>query len=82
MHSTGYIPGLKGRLNPILDTSSRNYMYADNIAIDGGKVQPATFAINQPIELEDAEGTVVYATIKYIAARVALVQFTRRPLAA
>lgn len=82
MHSTGHIPGLKGRLNPILDTSSRNYIYADNIAIDGGKAQPATFAINQPVELEDADGTVVYATIKYIAGNVSLVQFTRRSLVA
>lgn len=79
IHSTGYIPDLKGLLNPILDTSGRTCLYADNIAIDGGKPQPATFAINQPIELEDADGTVIYATIKHIAARVALVQFTRRP---
>lgn len=79
MHSTGYIPGLKGRLNPILDTSARTYLYADNIAIDGGKLQPATFSINKTIELEDADGTVVYATVKHIAARTALIQFTRRP---
>lgn len=78
MNSTGYIPGLKGRLNPILDTSGRTYLYADNIAIDGGKGQPARFVVNKPMELEDAEGTVVYATVKHIAARVSLVQFTRR----
>lgn len=78
MHGTGHIPGLKGRINPILDTSKRTYLYADNIAIDGGKDQPATFSINEPIELEDADGTVVYATVKHIAARLALVQFTRR----
>lgn len=79
MHSTGYIPGLKGRLNPISDTADRKYLYADNIAIDGGKRQPATFAINDTIELEDADGTVVYATVKHIAGRTSLVQFTRRP---
>lgn len=77
IHSTGCIPGLSGRLNPILDTSHRMYMYADNIAIDGGKPQPANFAINEPVELEDAQGKVVYATIKHIAARTALIQFTR-----
>ena len=79
MHTSGHIPGLKGRLNPILDTSQRTYLYADNIAIDGGKAQPATFVVNEPIELEDADGTVFYATVKHIAARVALLQFTRRP---
>ena len=78
MHSTGYIPGLNGRLNPILDTSGRTYLYADNMAIDGGKAQPTTFVVNKAIELEDAAGTVVYATVKHIAAQVALLQFTRR----
>lgn len=78
MHSSGYIPGLKGRLNPIRDTSNRTYLYADNVAIDGGKPQPAKFSINQAIELEDADGSVVYATVKHIISRVALVQFTRR----
>lgn len=39
-HSTGYIPGLVGRLNPILDTHNRMYLYADNIAIRGGEQQP------------------------------------------
>jgi len=78
MHSTGYIPGLKGRLNPISDTGNRTYLYADNIAINGGKPQPVSFKINSPIELEDADGTVVYAVIKHIAGRVSLLQFTRR----
>lgn len=79
VHSTGYIPGLKGRLNPIRDTLARTYLYADNIAIDGGKSQPVSFAINEPLELEDADGSVVYATVKHIAAQASLIQFTRRP---
>lgn len=49
-HSTCHIPGLEGRLNPILDTGFRKYLYADNIAIDGGKQQPAHFEIDSPIE--------------------------------
>ena len=80
IHSSGYIPGLKGRLNPILDTSKRTYLYANNIAINGGEAQPTKFSINNPIELEDANGVVVYATVKHITARVALIQFIRRPL--
>jgi len=78
IHSTGNIPGLSGRLNPILDTSNRTYLYANNIAIDGGKTQPATFKINVPIELEDANGTTVYATVKHMAGRVTLLQYSRR----
>ena len=78
IHSNGYIPGLNGRLNPILDANNRTYLYADNIAINGGKDQPATFGINEPIELEDANGTIVFATVKHIDGRVALLQYTRR----
>lgn len=77
IESTGYIPGLKGRLNPILDTSSRTYLYADNIAIAGGVAQPATFKVNEPLELEDADGVIVFMTVKHIASRVSLIQFTR-----
>lgn len=82
VHSSGYIPGLNGRLNPILDTSHRTYLYADNIAINGGVSQPATFQVNVPIELEDANGVIVFATVKHIANRVSLLQFTRRPVGA
>ncbi|MFA5942193.1 MAG: hypothetical protein WC798_00760 [Candidatus Paceibacterota bacterium] len=56
---TGYIPGLDGRLNPILDTSNRTYLYADNIAINGGTNQPATFEIGKPITLEDRNGVIM-----------------------
>jgi hypothetical protein len=79
IRGTGYIPGLKGRLNPILDSINKTYLYADNIAIDGGKGQPATFKVNVPIELEDADGRVVYATVKHIAGNISLLQYTRKP---
>lgn len=79
VRGTGYIPGLEGRLNPILDSSNRTYLYADNIAIDGGKGQPVGFNVNVPFELEDADGTVVYAAVKYIAADISLIQYTRKP---
>lgn len=78
IHSTGHIPGLAGRLNPILDATGRTYLYADNIAVDGGKPQPATFAVGVPIELEDANGNIVFAVVKHIQGRVALLQYTRR----
>jgi hypothetical protein len=74
-HSTGYIPGLEGRLNPILDTSSRTYLYADNIAIDGGKNQPATFNLDKPFELEDSNGTVMQVRVLHIQGRTSLIQY-------
>ena len=79
IRQTGYIPDLNGRLSPILDSSNRTYLYADNIAINGGEGQPTIFKINVPFELEDVDGTVVYATVKHIAADLSVLQYTRRP---
>ncbi len=75
--SSGYIPGLSGRLNPILDTNNRTYLYADNIAIDGGKKQPATFAIDIPFELEDSDGVVMQVRVLHIQGRTSLLQFVQ-----
>ncbi len=75
--STGHIPGLAGRLNPILDTSNRTYLYADNIAINGGVAQPATFTLNDPFELEDANGVITFVTVKFIAGQTSLLQYLR-----
>ena len=77
IHSTGYIPGLSGRLNPILDTSNSTYLYADNIAINGGVNQPGTFKLNDPVELEDANGNIFLITVKYIAGRTSLIQYLK-----
>jgi hypothetical protein len=79
IRGTGYIPGLLGRLSPILDSSKRTYLYAQNIAIEGGKEQPVTFQIGAPFELEDAEGSIVYVTVKHILGGVCLMQYTRQP---
>lgn len=75
--STGYIPGLKGRLNPILDTSNRTYLYADNIAIDGGLSQPATFKVNVPMDIEDCDGMIMQVTVKDIQGRISLLEFVK-----
>jgi hypothetical protein len=75
--STGYIPGLKGRLNPILDTSNRTYLYADNIAINGGQSQPTTFKVNVPMDLEDCDGMIMQVTVKDIQGRVSLLEFVK-----
>lgn len=72
---TGYIPGLQGRLNPILDTSNRTYIYANNIAINGGLKQPVTFEIDTPIELEDCDGVFMEVRILHIQGNTSLIQF-------
>lgn len=76
-NSTGYIPGLKGRLNPIRDTFNRTYLYADNIAINGGEPQPAKFKVNDPMELEDCDGMILQVTIKDIQGQVSLIEFVK-----
>lgn len=75
--STGYIPNLTGRLNPILDAHNRSYLYADNIAINGGVPQPAPFQLNEPFELEDTNGAITFATVKLIAGRISLLQYLK-----
>ena len=69
IESTGYIPGLQGRLNPILDSIGRHYLYADNIAINGGLNQPVTFSLNDPLELEDSKGRIMNIIFRFINGR-------------
>ncbi|MCY4041628.1 MAG: putative DNA binding domain-containing protein [Gammaproteobacteria bacterium] len=73
--STGHLPGLRGRLNPILDTSSRTYLYADNIAIEHGRQQPVPFRVGKPIRLTDAHGAELSATIIDIVGRSSLLEY-------
>ena len=75
--SMGYIPGLEGRLNPILDTSNRTYLYADNIAIDGCRNQPAKFKVGEPFELEDSNGMIMQVRVLYIQGQTSLLQYVR-----
>ena len=76
-NATGYIPGLTGRLNPILDTHQRTYLYADNVAINGGAQQPVNFTIGQDLRLTDAEGQKIQARIIDILGRSALLEYQR-----
>ena len=53
---TGRLPGIQGRLNPILDNLDRTYLYADNVAINDGLQQPVHFSLNEPVRLTDSMG--------------------------
>ncbi|VEI70449.1 Uncharacterized protein containing a TIR (Toll-Interleukin 1-resistance) domain [Serratia fonticola] len=75
INSTGYIKGLEGRLSPILDNIGRTYLYADNIAINGGKGQPVYFGINTPITLEDCNGVIIEANFLHIQGNTSLIQY-------
>ena len=71
--STGYIPGISGRLNPHKD----GYVYADNIAIDGRLATPAArFEIGRPLHLLDVYG--VETTIRFLVVegQFSLIEYT------
>ena len=72
---TGHLPGLRGRLNPIRDTSDRTYLYADNIAIEDGRQQPVSFRLGKPMKLTDAFGSELSVTIMDITGRSAVVEY-------
>ena len=73
--NTGQIPPLKGRLNPILDTHGRTYLYATNIAINQGMSQPVTFVVGENLRLTDANGCELSVRIIHIEGRSTLVEY-------
>lgn len=77
IQSTGYIPGLEGRLNPILDTSNRMYIYATNISINDGKNQPVVFKIDEPFTLEDKHGVIMNIVVRYISNETTLFDYIK-----
>jgi hypothetical protein len=72
-----YISGLNGRLNFILDSSNRTYLYADNIAIEGGQNQPVYFAPNQQFTVEDSLGNRFRKTALSITNKLSTIEYTR-----
>ena len=73
--ATGSLPGLTGRLNPILDAHERTYLYASNIAINEGQPQPVHFIPGEELRLTDAYGKELMARIVAITGRSALVEY-------
>lgn len=72
---TGEIPGVAGRLNPIRDDLDRTYLYASNVAINGGMPQPVSFALTEPLHLMDADGHEMTASVVDIVGRSALLEY-------
>lgn len=72
--STGCIPGIEGRLNPIND--GRTCVHAGNIAVNGRVANPATFEVGEPLHLTDVYG--VETEIRFLAAtaQFSLIEFT------
>ncbi len=74
---TGDVPGIEGRLNPILDSSGRTYLYADNVAVNGGAQQPVNFAIgDEVLNLVDANGNQRNITISAMGGQSSLLEYS------
>ena len=73
--STGYLPFVKGRLNPIRDNRDRTYLYASSIAIDQGKQQPVHFVLGEDLRLTDASGREAMVRISDVVGRSALLEY-------
>ena len=52
----GRVPGLAGKLNPVIDTRDRTYLHASNVVVEEGKRQPVHFVLGQELLLTDADG--------------------------
>ena len=73
--ATGHLPGLKGRLNPTLDTHERTYLYASNISINEGRQQPVSFRFGEELRLTDADGNERWIRIIEIVGRSVLLEY-------
>ena len=76
LEGTGHLPRLSGRLNPILDSLDRMYLYANNIAIDEGKTQPVQFSLKQPLRLTDVYGSELIVRFVEMLGKSALVEYS------
>ena len=73
--ATGSLPGLSGRLNPKRDNHDRAYLYASNIAINGGQQQPVHLMPGEDLRLTDANGRELVVRIVTIIGRAVLVEY-------
>lgn len=69
------IPGLEGYIDVKVNSSSKTYIYTQNIAVDGGKHQPVYFDVNQPLILEDRHYTKKKILVRFIREKISLIDF-------
>ncbi|MCY3805470.1 MAG: DUF4143 domain-containing protein [bacterium] len=77
---TGSLPGLEGRLDPILDGDGRTCLYTDNVAVNGALSSGAVhFAVGEEIlRLQDAHGNA--CDVRFVAMRGQSSLLEYRPL--
>ncbi len=71
--STGFIPGISGRLNPHKD----GYVYGDNLAINGRLATPAArFKIGDALHLIDVYGVETDIRFLVVEGQFSLLEYT------
>ena len=73
--SSGEVPGLAGRLNPVTDDHDRTYLFASNIAVEEGRSQPVHFTPGEDMVLTDADGNKKVVRVVQIFGRSSLIEY-------
>lgn len=60
------LPGLLGKVTFIRDGQNRTYVYAENVAINGGQAQPVDVSLGHPTSFAGADGSGVSVTPRAI----------------
>ncbi len=77
LNKSDEIPGIMGRIKPVLKSGRNISLYADNIAIEGGKHQPYKIKLNKSISLEDNEGNNIHLIFRFFKGRIALIDYCK-----
>lgn len=70
----GRLPGLQGRLYPVLDDLDRMHVHATDIGIDGGKRHPVHFKLGQALRMTDVHGSRLMVRFVDMEGRSALLE--------
>lgn len=77
LEGAGNIPGLQGRLNPILDPLGRTYIYGNNISFNSLPDQPFSFRVDESFTGTDAMRNRFSIVVKAIIGRTSLLDYKR-----
>ena len=79
IHRSGFLPGIDGSINPILDNSSRTYIYTRKIGLEHKSrpaLQPLYFSLNKPIDAVSPTGRNFKIWVIDITQQVSVVEYT------
>lgn len=79
IRSAGELPGIDGRINPVLDNLKRLYLYTTKIGLEANgrpAPQPLKFALGRQIDAMDSTGKDFKMWVVDITPQVSVVEFT------